>query len=716
MWRNDTDDLSEPVDAFFSHFLPFLVTTQHQGETTRHLRAAQQRPQPTHQGIPLGPTPAAPIQPQPPQAHMSRMANGIQRPQNYLPNGTMPNGVGPVGMQPGVPSAPPTFSMGGPNPPQPNGIAGPSAPPIGQGIQSLNSNFQVLFPQHQRPPFTGPQRAPNGAFQSPTMGHSPQASVGTPGQQPLQPPQAPQQPQHPQAPMSQLGPPTPGLSHMNRGMPPPQGGPAGMNPMLIPGGQPGGTPTQPFQTVGRPPSRTATPGQGGSIQPSPGLAARQPPPPTAVLTDNTWMAEFNAIAPQILSQLKAEVGLSSKENTHLTPLDKQRIVATLRQRRKPGEGMHMAQPAVPPRAPQLQAPPQPIQQLQGQPQRKRNSTSPGEEHETLPRNESSPPERKRLRRSPLDQNAVNAQLSFGPSQPPQAIPGVGQPPAGPSPQTNIAPGMGQGQNMMGRAGSLIAGASGMPMGPPPPHSASQMGMNLTGLGGSPGMLMNAHNYRQSLQALHKNPLGGAAGSPVASDSNLAPGGGPPPPGQAPGPQFAPGPGVPRVMNSKMPPPASPAMPAGASSKDGAASSNKDGKGPDGSPRNGMTGTGPGGNPPTPGPSGQGQLGSSGPSSGIAPSPSALLNSVSGPSQQPPTMASAPPLGPQQQAPTGQPQPPQPPLQPASMTNDPTFDFMASMSGADMEFGNFELPDLGFDMSMNMWMDMNREDLTEMKNI
>lgn len=72
------------------------------------------------------------------------------------------------------------------------------------------------------------------------------------------------------------------------------------------------------------------------------------------------------------------------------------------------------------------------QQQQQQPQRmnKRSSNSPGEDNDNQPRNESSPPERKRVRRSPMEQanngnpgNMTPMGMGYPPQQQQQGHPG-----------------------------------------------------------------------------------------------------------------------------------------------------------------------------------------------------------------------------------------------------------------------------------------------------
>lgn len=254
--------------------------------------------------------------------------NGTQRSvPGFTTNGPIPNGVGPSAMPQGsmLPGGN-SFSMGGPGPHLPNGITGSGPPPGAPQMQQ--NNFQPLT--GQRPPLGGPPQQPqqpqqqqrgangiqSGPFQSPTMAHSPQNSGIPPGQQPPQ-----QGPQHPQAPMGPLGP-SPHL--MSRGMAPP-GGSQGMNPMMP--GQPGSTPTQSYQQLGgRPPSRTATPGQGGMmVHSSPSFMARQPPPGGA-MTEQAMLLELRSIPSNTLLTLKQEIGLGDKDLLTLTPQEKVRAL------------------------------------------------------------------------------------------------------------------------------------------------------------------------------------------------------------------------------------------------------------------------------------------------------------------------------------------------------------------------------------------------------
>jgi hypothetical protein len=223
-----------------------------------------------------------------PPAAMNRFMNGTQRPQTSMPpGGQMPNGVGPASllgnpgsMQNGA-QGPMPFPMNGP---QANGIPMQSGGPPGQP-----GNFSQLLPGQQRP--GGPPR-PNGAappFQSPTMSHSPHIAGGNPGAGP----------QHPQPPMGQMGGPPNHLANLNRPMHP-------SNPSL---GSAPPTQTPPFP-MGRSPSRPNTPGQGGMLQPSPSLVARQTPTNSQEALLNN---ELIRMPTETITSIKATLGLGDKE-------------------------------------------------------------------------------------------------------------------------------------------------------------------------------------------------------------------------------------------------------------------------------------------------------------------------------------------------------------------------------------------------------------------
>lgn len=257
-----------------------------------------------------------------PPALGGRPINGMPRGPAYIPNGTMVNGVGSAAMQSSG-MTPANFSIP-PNAPQPNGVTGPPTLSNAQGGALPNQNMFA-----NRPPMTGAQqRGPNGVppFQSPTMSHSPQNPGGHASQQPQQTPQQQQQNQLSQSAMGQLGPQTPGLNPANRGMLPPQGGPPTGNPLMSSGQHqhPAGTPTQSFQQVGRPPSRTATPGQGGNMMhPSPSMINRQPPGSGGITSqEQVLLNEILLIPPQMLAQIKQELGFIGKDPSTFSLMDK----------------------------------------------------------------------------------------------------------------------------------------------------------------------------------------------------------------------------------------------------------------------------------------------------------------------------------------------------------------------------------------------------------
>ncbi|KAF8972729.1 hypothetical protein BDZ97DRAFT_854083 [Flammula alnicola] len=301
----------------------------------------------------------------------------------------------------------------------------------------------------------------------------------------------------------------------------------------------------------------------------------------------------------------------------------------------------------------MQAGQQGQQQRPGGPQQriKRNSTSPGEEHETLPRNESSPPERKRIRRSPAEPPAM-APISYPHSG--QQQPGhqqSGQPPQqqlGQLPnQQQMSAQQQQQMNSLMMMRAQVPMNSGVPMGggpgggPPPQQQQSQQQQHLgppplplgqPPVGMPPGLMqMGIHPpgsmmspQQQHQQQMHANQqqlyrLPKQGGGP---DHSFNPG---PLPG-GPGSQFNSSPlnrlGQPKPTLSGMMPPPSPAM--NGPPKDGNKDGNNANKGPaggnppngqqqqqpthnpDGSPRNQPPGgpSGSGTAPPTPVPSNQ----------------------------------------------------------------------------------------------------------------
>lgn len=215
-----------------------------------------------------------------------RMMNGIpQRPNNFVGR-SLPNGVGgPSGMPGPGPFSQPNGAPNPGNPPHPP----PQVPPF------------MLSNDLPRPPMGGPPPPPGqvqqvrgastGPFQSPPMAHSPPGAGAPPSQR-----------------QTQYGASPPHLVNMGRGMI----SQSPMNPNsqgVIP--QPG---QPPFGMVGRPPSRTTTPGS-GLVQSSPSLVHRQ------VSGDLTNM-QILQIPHLELEQVKAEFGLAGKEISDLTLLDK----------------------------------------------------------------------------------------------------------------------------------------------------------------------------------------------------------------------------------------------------------------------------------------------------------------------------------------------------------------------------------------------------------
>ncbi|KAJ7272599.1 hypothetical protein B0H12DRAFT_1228622 [Mycena haematopus] len=537
------------------------------------------------------------------QAAMKQNQNRAPAPQPIpIPGSGLMSGQPPIG-RPGVNGVgPPRFPNGIPNgipqnngqPPGPTAFnAAPGMPP--NGIMSGQPGMGQQFMGQPRPPLPGQPRPPNGGppFQSPTMAHSP------PNQQPQG------QPQHGvPPPMGQLGPP--------RGMLPP--GAQQMNPMQTP-----------YQGLaGRPPSRTSTPQSAGMMNPSPSMQPRQPIVPGSDPRQQLDMAaisvEVQNMPINVLNSLKMEVGLPDKNINTMTQQDKVRIFQAHRAR------MQKTGPPGPQNAaagPSMQAP------LQQRRNNKRNSTSPGED-QTQPddRNGSSPPDRKRPRRSPMEPPLHSTPMNnYGqhPNQPPQPQPGGPGGPGGP-PQ-----GMGNGGMMRPMSGPMGGGfqPQGQPgMQPGMQQMSGPMGM----LGMSPmmpgGGVQNSmspqmhaqptmmqyrqHNLQHQQQQGHpgnrmsmSGPMN--AGSP-GSDPSFNPNGviqaGVGGPGQqqqfgGPGNRLS-GPQNPKAPMGMLPPP-SPA-------KD----QNKDNKGPnglvDGSPRNQPLSNpnAPGTAPPTPNSSGQQQ--------------------------------------------------------------------------------------------------------------
>ncbi|KAF8202354.1 hypothetical protein BJ912DRAFT_439213 [Pholiota molesta] len=329
--------------------------------------------------------------------------------------------------------------------------------------------------------------------------------------------------------MAQLGP----SPHIRPGgMMPPNGGP-GMGPMNLgqPQSQQQGPPTPGYQQQqqqhnpgGRPPSRTNTPRSGmmSHAHASPSLAARQTPglpggPPSMGPGGQGMMSmapggisgmvggvnvnpdqmnnEIMTIPQNSLNALKLELGCGDKELSNLSMSEKNRIINTWKQRqRKDGQGppgMMQApgQPGQQPQRPGAQPPQQRI---------KRNSTSPGEEHETLPRNESSPPDRKRVRRSPAEPPAMVPIPYAHPGQhpPSQQQQQQGQPPN----QPQMSAQQQQQMNLLMQQRGM-GGMNGMQMGVPPPQQQQQHpGLQGPMVGPSPSMMqMGGGNVMMSPQ-------------------------------------------------------------------------------------------------------------------------------------------------------------------------------------------------------------------------
>ncbi|KAA1470287.1 hypothetical protein DENSPDRAFT_879600 [Dentipellis sp. KUC8613] len=651
----------------------------------------QRQTQQQHQHQPgVGPRPSTGNAPPP-----NRFPNGMPGQPGARPPNGMPNGVGPAGPPQGPPGPQPGMPMGG-VPPQQNGMPGHPGPPGAPGMPP--QNFPPQGPPGQRPPQQ--QRNPNGAppFQSPTMAPSPQQQQGGMGRSP----------------------------HMNT-----LGGRGGMPPPHGPGsqGQPGSahqTPTPSFQQVGRPPSRQGTPQHNMNTpnphpHPSPSMANRMPPGAGPRQQQDARLevqvnSEWAQLTNDIIGQAKLDVGLGEKEATQLSIQEKQRIIDYAKNNPRKqnlaagpsGSAMHM-QPPSNQRHPQHPSQQQQQQQQQTQqqqqhmqPQRgaKRNSTSPSEDPQTLPRNHASPPERKRARRTPNPAEQLPMVPMTG-GFPPQQQP---QPPTPGNPQVMHA-------NMMRPVGG----------GFPPnqqsmPHMGNQPGMNMMGpmpMGGgmSPSMMSrqgpqgmmnqmgpgpqyhNRADYTKSMVNLHAKGMGPNpmmipnpnVGSPSSNDpqaqhmmrglppgpnnrmgpqkpmAGMAP---PGPGGMGGGPGQGPGqvPNKPQQQNMKT----------------------EDGSGPQGEQQQNGPGHGPPGHgqPPMPNTPQQGNAPST-PASGPpppnqnmpAPSPSAILSGAAAMNPPRPGTANAGPLQPSQ--PTE--------LTPNFFTEDLFFsgDFEQSMGGMDL---------------------------------
>ncbi|KAL0954039.1 hypothetical protein HGRIS_005193 [Hohenbuehelia grisea] len=520
--------------------------------------------------------------------------NSQQAPMSRLPNG-MPRPGGP-----GAPGQP----ANGPNPGfMPNGHASspngaPGAPGVGpfpgQGMPNgvgPQQSFNGMAPG-QRP--TGAQQTAQRAlgsngllqpFPSPTMAHSPPGGSGQPG-----PPQGIHGP--PVPPMGQLGPSPQGMQ-MATGRPGTGSGPGSQGPMasmMHPGGPshpngpgqaqggmgqgptPSQTPVAGFAQLGgapgsgapgaRPPSRTTTPG-GNLVQQSPSMMNRQIPGAMAAPgmhnmggmpgmpggmnpAMQNFINEYNSIPPNVHKQLKAEFGIQDREPT---AEEKNRILHTWRQRRGPGPGPGNAAAGPsgqlnrnmqPPGGQRPNPPP-------GQPQHpqragKRNSTSPPEEHGSLPGssdNSTSPGSRKRARRatpSMEQQQPPQGMFTQGqPGQPPQAGPmgGLPQPPMQmrtPTMGNAPGPGMGLPPGMAGMPGPHMNGGFGAPM---MPMNGMMTGGMSPGMGHpQPGAMMTPQmqqmqqsGYRPPIPTMHKPGMPGTAASPPASDQSFNPQGG-----------------------------------------------------------------------------------------------------------------------------------------------------------------------------------------------
>ncbi|TFK21776.1 hypothetical protein FA15DRAFT_681963 [Coprinopsis marcescibilis] len=576
------------------------------------------------------------------QQRNSRMAPGAPAPMGPgqgHPGQPLRGQPMPPGMMNGMSSNPPGDSqmVFGTHGPQVNGAPG-SHPPTPGGVSSQGQHPQHpggpqqphFNPMMQQRPMNGsqPQQSlsTNGAPQpqqqrsmapnpnlpfhpSPTMAaHSPNAGPGM--QQGPMPSQGQQLPGQQPPPMGNLGGPSPLLQSMNRGgamlppngVPPPQG-------MMIPGPQQqggpmsSGTPMQQFQQLGgggRPPSRTNTPQMQGMMQQSPSMGNRQVMP---MVADATILSDFARLSPQQVLLWKQEMKIADKDNSQLSVQEKRRILHHHTQRTRPPNAVAGPSSSTP--GPnQQRGPQQPPQHQQPQRAVKRNSNSPGEEHESLPRTESSPPERKRVRRSPLEQNAtipkpLNTPMNY-PQAPQQGMqqqqqqpghPPQGQPPGGLQPQpapTGLAPQtMMLGRSMGPQAGQMPQMVNGNI--PPPPmnmqgqqsgqYNQMQGGMNPGQMGHQQlgGMMMSNQQplgRTVPLHQVHQVHNGGLmqppnAGSPAGQDPTFNSGQGPPGSGQfnnrmMPG-KPPPG-GMPPGPGGMMPPP-SPGMGKDAQSKD-----------------------------------------------------------------------------------------------------------------------------------------------------
>ncbi|KAI0321036.1 hypothetical protein OF83DRAFT_433823 [Amylostereum chailletii] len=412
-----------------------------------------------------------------------------------FPNGPLTNGVPPPG--PPLPApAQPGYGMPTPGP-QPNGV--PPPPPPG---------FQP--PNQASRPTGGPQQRPQngGPFQSPTMAPSPQTQGG---------PQAPS-----------MGP-SPHLSNVTRGpMPPP-------NPPQVNSAQ-----HTPVFQPGRPPSRGGTPGSMSqhpmNSHPSPSMAATRPTQAQAQAQaqaqDRQLANELMAYPQDFMQKVKAEAGMGDKDLSALTTDDKFRLLTRARQLRgQPANGMMGSNNAV--AGPSGGHPPPSMrngQSASGQPSQrgaKRNSTSPGEEHEPIPRTESSPPASKRPRRTPgpgeQPQPPPMAPMNMNPGfQPPHA----GHPPMPPGNMVRAGPMLPfNPQAMPGQSGLNMQMAQGMApmmgMSPMMGHPQNSMNPHALPTGHFGGHIQNhpTSQYHQSMLNIHQKPnIGGMP------PGNMIPGG------------------------------------------------------------------------------------------------------------------------------------------------------------------------------------------------
>ncbi|KAG6811308.1 hypothetical protein H0H92_008065 [Tricholoma furcatifolium] len=656
-----------------------IIYTQHQAN-----QMAQRNRMPPQ----TGQTNAAGQPPQPNMPHhqtapMPRAPNGINgRPtmMNFGPNGMLPNGVPPPG-----PGAPNTFMA------QPNGIPTQPGVPLPQGVSPGQTQPFQLPPGGQRasiggmPPQQNPQQSlqpqrgpnPNGPFQSPSMPTSPQ-----------NPPGAPQlQQQHTQPPMGQLGP-SPHLQMSRGGMLPPH---QGMNPMNPQGPQGSAPPPQQYPQMGRSPSRAATPSQqGGLLQPSPSMSHRQPPGMQMTPDIAHLNGQVMNIPTATIAQIKAELGLEGRDINTLSNAEKMKVMQLYRSKFQQGPvgGPLPDNATAGPSNPMMQIQnqqrannPQQRNQPPQQPQRggKRSSTSPGEEHETLPHNDTSPPDRKRPRRSPTEQHAA-LPMNYNPQagqmmMNPQGGQMMVNPQGGPGMMVIRGPGPGPPMGMNGAphpgqppmGGPMGMGPMGMGAGPQPPMGMQHIpgGVPPGGaVGGMPPQMghqgpLTPHMQNQQMQAreamrhtamLAKGPgpqPGGLAnmnaGSPSASDpaAHFNLGAGPlsqGPPGGQPG--FAQN----RMNKNNMMPPPSPAL--NGPPKDGKGlmppgPGSAKGPGPGPMPNQGMPPTANHGSPRNP-PPGPGPIAP--PGSGV-PTPGSLVNGGG-----PPTPAPGPQVTPGAQGP------------------------------------------------------------------